>query len=47
MEDKYLNSVGGQTSKVEVRTSPSNEQVLVWVDEVFHELRQNKVEIFV
>jgi len=45
IEDKYLNSVGGQASKVEGRTSPTKEQVLVWVDEVFHELRQNKREI--
>jgi len=45
MEEKYLNTVGGQTSKLEVRSHPSNEQILVWVDQVFHDLRQNKREI--
>lgn len=43
MEEKYLNTVGVQTSKLEVRSHPSNEQILVWVDQVFHDLRQNKV----
>lgn len=45
MEEKYLNSVAGQSSKPEVRSSPSHEQILAWVDQVFHDLRQNKREI--
>ena len=44
MEEKYLNSVGGQSSKPEVRSNPSHEQILAWVDQVFHDLRQNKVD---
>ena len=37
--------MGGHASQVkqETKTSPSAEQVLSWVDQVFHELRQNKV----
>jgi len=45
LEDKYLNSINGQSSKPEVRATPSQEQVLAWVDQVFHDLRQNKREI--
>jgi len=45
LEEKYLNSIGGQSSKPEVRANPSQEQILAWVDLVFHDLRQNKREI--
>ena len=31
--------------KQETKTAPSAEQVLSWVDQVFHELRQNKVSL--
>ena len=46
MEEKYLSVVGGQ-AKQDPKTShgPSQEQVLAWVDEVFHDLRQNKVRV--
>ena len=48
MEEKYLSVVGGQ-AKQDPKTShgPSQEQVLSWVDEVFHDLRQNKVIHFI
>merc|ERR1719412_2494389 len=47
IEEKYLNSAGGQAGQVkqDTKTAPSAEQVLSWVDQVFHELRQNKKEI--
>ena len=44
MEEKYLSVLGG-AARLDPKTgpSPSQEQVLSWVDEVFHDLRQNKV----
>merc|ERR1719378_1718732 len=44
LEEKYLNSASG-LSKPEVRPNPNQEQILAWVDQVFHDLRQNKREI--
>ena len=52
MEEKYLSAMGGQERRSqETRCQggtqgPTQEQVLSWVDQVFHELRQNKVKIF-
>ena len=49
MEEKYLSTIGGGGGghNKDARTSPgpSQEQVLAWVDEVFHDLRQNKVSL--
>ena len=55
MEEKYLSSVGGGQSRMVARQDsrqdpgkiqgPSQEQVLSWVDQVFHDLRQNKVRL--
>ena len=44
MEEKYLSVLGGP-ARLEARAgqAPSQAQVLAWVDEVFHDLRQNKV----
>ena len=44
MEEKYLSVLGGP-ARLEARAGqgPSQAQVLAWVDEVFHDLRQNKV----
>ena len=44
MEEKYLSVLGGP-ARLEPKAGggPSHEQVLGWVDEVFHDLRQNKV----
>lgn len=44
MEEKYLSVLGGH-ARMDPKSSqgPSQEQVLSWVDEVFHDLRQNKV----
>ena len=54
MEEKYLSTIGGGGGgggghNKDARTSPgpSQEQVLAWVDEVFHDLRQNKVSLSV
>ena len=53
MEEKYLSTIGGGGGggghNKDARTSPgpSQEQVLAWVDEVFHDLRQNKVSFYV
>ena len=52
MEEKYLTAAGGQSQSLVKQesgraghTGPSHEQVLAWVDQVFHDLRQNKVNI--
>ena len=44
MEEKSLSVLGGP-ARLEARAGqgPSQAQVLAWVDEVFHDLRQNKV----
>ena len=46
MEEKYLSVLGGP-ARLEARAGqgPSQAQVLAWVDEVFHDLRQNKVSL--
>ena len=51
MEEKYLSAMGGHERRGQGQEPrcqggvPTQDQVLSWVDQVFHELRQNKVRI--
>jgi len=51
MEEKYLSAMGGHERRGQGQEPrcqggvPTQDQVLSWVDQVFHELRQNKKEI--
>ena len=51
MEEKYLSAMGGHERRGQGQEPrcqggvPTQDQVLSWVDQVFHELRQNKVRL--